>query len=182
MPAGNSSKADFDMQRSLLYILFFFLIALSGCSSPKDATTFYLVRHAEKMNDGTKDPPLSEAGELRAHLLAEMLSDIKFDAIYASDFKRTRSTASPISELQERVITLYDPRDLDSFMDHLFKNHKGQTVLVVGHSNTTPNLVNKMVGAEKHPQLDESEYDKIFIVHASQGGNGKSSMLKMERQ
>ncbi|MEM7104427.1 MAG: phosphoglycerate mutase family protein [Bacteroidota bacterium] len=168
------------MIKQILFFLVLSIFVFGGCNTQKEVTTFYLVRHAEKMSDGTKDPPLNDAGEKRSLLLADLFSEVDFDAIYTSDFKRTRSTATPISDKQDKVITLYDPHNLDNFKKHLFQNHKGQQVLIVGHSNTTPNLVNKIIGKEKHEQLDESEYDKIFIVKSTLNGKGKSSVLVME--
>jgi len=61
--------------------------------------TFYLLRHAEKQKDGTKNPHLSERGQLRAAYLAQQLSSANITKIYSTNYHRTRETVTPLSEL-----------------------------------------------------------------------------------
>lgn len=58
------------------------------------------------------------------------------------------------------------------FIKKLIKDHQGEVVLIVGHSNTTPFLVNMVLGEEKFAQLDESAYDDVFIVKSKEVGKG----------
>ena len=80
-------------------IILFFLLAISVTSySQQTITTFILTRHAEKGDDGTKDPDLTQAGKDRAQLLIIMLKEIKVDAIYSTAYKRTRNTVIPLAQ------------------------------------------------------------------------------------
>lgn len=134
--------------------------------APADAAApgpgvIYLVRHAETAPDGTRDPPLSEEGEARARWLAVILSHARLDAVYTTDYRRTRSTATPVAAAAGVRPTLYDPADLTTF--GLALRERGGCVLVVGHSNTTPALV-AALGGDGGPPLPESEYDRLYTL------------------
>ena len=55
--------------------------------------------------------------------------------------------------------------------------HEGGLIIVSGHSNTTPFVANALLGKDKFTQLDESEYNKIFVVTVSEKGKGTVSLL-----
>jgi len=138
----------------------------------REVTTFILVRHAEK--DTIKgDPNLTSVGHERAKDLARFLSDFPVTQIYSSDYKRTRQTAGPIAEANGLDIKLYNPRDPAGTATEMFNNHASETILVVGHSNSTPNFANTLLGVDKIEKIDESDYDNIFIVEATQLGDAK---------
>ena len=149
-----------------------------------DSATFIFVRHAEKADDGTQNPPLTKEGEARALRIMHMLkkSYPKVDAVYSTPYKRTELTAKPTATEFGLTVQKYDPRAPNVFVKSLVKDHHGEVVLIVGHSNTTPFLVNLMLGEEKFKQLDESDYNEVFIVKTSEVGKGKvevkSSQLK----
>ncbi|MFT5776027.1 SixA phosphatase family protein [Hyphomonas sp.] len=137
------------------------LMILAACSvHPAPEHTIYLVRHAEKQaGDG---PSLTPAGAMRADLLAETLRDTRIVRIYSTDYARTRETAAPIARAVSVSVTLYDPSDLSAFASQL-KAESG-IVLVVGHSNTTPALVD-FLGGEPGTDIDEpAEYDRLYVV------------------
>jgi len=140
-------------------------VALLGCKdAPKtDATlsTYYLVRHAEKVLD-VKDPALTEAGAQRAQDLAERLDGVKLSKIYSTDTKRTRDTAQPTADAQGLNITIYDASDLEGFAKQITAE-KGH-ILVVGHSNTTPDLAKHLGGQAGEPIVEATEYDRFYIV------------------
>tara|TARA_R110000782_G_scaffold192113_1_gene281877 strand:- start:2169 stop:2684 length:516 start_codon:yes stop_codon:yes gene_type:complete len=137
------------------------LLTLAACSTPPPPEhTIYLVRHAEKQ--AGDDPSLTPAGAERAALLAETLRDAGIVRIYSTDYARTRETAAPIAKAVSVPVTLYDPSDLPAFADQL-KDESGIT-LVVGHSNTTPALV-EFLGGEPGTEIDEpAEYDRLYVV------------------
>ncbi|HET9745043.1 MAG TPA: histidine phosphatase family protein [Chitinophagaceae bacterium] len=155
------------MPKTILYL--FFLIIFSSCSSVK----YYIVRHAEKetASAGTvmntpDDPPLSAAGRVRAIGLREALKNKGIQYIFSTNTLRTISTAQPLEELQGGTrIETYNTRDsLDHFIDRIRLIQKGN-VLIVGHSNTVDDIVNKLVGETKVPNdLPDSEYDNLYIV------------------
>lgn len=137
------------------------LLTLAACAAPASPQrTIYLVRHAEKQ--AGDDPSLTSGGAIRAALLAETLRDTGIVRIYSTDYARTRETAAPIAEAVAVAVTLYDPSDLPVFADQL-KDESGIT-LVVGHSNTTPVLV-EYLGGEPGTDIDEpAEYDRLYVV------------------
>ncbi len=138
----------------------FAALCLAACTPQPDAT-YYLVRHAEKVLD-VQDPPLTEDGTARADALAERLGSVDLTQIYSTDYKRTQATAAPAAKEQELSITSYDPSDLEGFAAVL-KNQTGN-ILVVGHSNTTPDLA-KYLGAEPGaPIVEDTEYDRLYVI------------------
>lgn len=132
-------------------------------STSSTSTTIYLVRHAEKMDDGTKDPPLTNEGRERADKLSTILKKHELDHIYSSDYKRTQQTAVPTSRMAKLAIKSYDPRALEDFAKQLL-TMKGEIILVVGHSNSTPSLANLLVGQEQFQAFDESDYGNLITV------------------
>ncbi|NQY04969.1 MAG: histidine phosphatase family protein [Flavobacteriaceae bacterium] len=113
----------------------------------QEKTTYYFVRHAEKVVSKTnRDPELQPKGELRAHKWARVLKNIKLDAVYSTNYKRTMATAQPTAESKGLSITIYHPTEID--YEQFKKDTKGKSVLVVGHSNTIPGFVNKMIGKD----------------------------------
>lgn len=140
-------------------------------------TTYYFIRHAEKKggNKYEKDPQLSKAGLERAARWAEVLKKVEFDLIFSTETKRTLNTASAIASSQKKEVNIYDPGKLfdPKFQEKTF----GKTVLVVGHSNTNPAFVNRILGEEKYKDLDETEYGSLFIVTVSSNGEKSSQVL-----
>ena len=124
-----------------------------------------LVRHAEKVDD-SRDPELSETGRARADVLAAHLKDMKIDTIFSSDYIRTRETARPLAEALGIELELYDPGDLEAFATKL-RAAEGR-ILVVGHSNTTPDVV-RLIGGEPGTDIEDDEYDRLYIVVAGSG-------------
>ncbi len=133
-------------------------------------TTYYFIRHAEKDRSDTsnKDPLLIQKGILRAAKWSYVLENVKFDAVYSTDYNRTKQTAQPTAEKNNLEITIYNPRELNS--DEFIKNTKGKTVLVVGHSNTTPMFVNAVIGTKKYESIDDSNNANLYIVTISDNG------------
>lgn len=137
-------------------------LALPAIAQAQDGTVVvYLVRHAERAEDGTNDPPISEAGWARARLVGTMLADAGLTHIHSTDFKRTRSTGEPAAEATGLDILSYNPRDLPGFAAQL-RSMPGRH-LVLGHSNTTPQLVEALGGDPGDP-IEEMEYDRLYIV------------------
>ena len=143
-------------------------------------TTYYFIRHAEKnRSDKTnKNPNLIQKGILRAAKWSLVLENVKFDAVYSTDYNRTKQTAQPTAEKNGLDITIYDPRALNS--EEFKKNTQGKTVLVVGHSNTTPMFVNAVLGEKKHKGIDDNNNANIYIVTISANGEKSDSLLVVE--
>ena len=143
--------------------LFIFIFSFASCTR-----TIYVVRHAEKMNASdtmskmmATDPPLSEAGKVRAIVLKEELHNKHIRHIYSTKTIRTKSTAEPLSQAIKVTVELYD--NVDSVV-RTIKSIKGN-VLIVGHSNTVDDIVNKLCGEKKiAADLTDSEYDNLFVI------------------
>ncbi|HEX5653533.1 MAG TPA: phosphoglycerate mutase family protein [Chitinophagaceae bacterium] len=151
------------------YALFFSLV-LTGCQSQQ----YFIVRHAEKAVISPEpgkmmesNPPLSEAGKVRAFVLRDELKGQNIRHIFSTNTLRTISTAQPLQEQNKiQSIGLYSSsRDsMDAFIVKIKSITKGN-VLVVGHSNTVDDLVNKLTGRNDVPgDLQDAEYDNLFIV------------------
>lgn len=133
-------------------------------------TVLIFTRHAEKAQTGDKDPSLSEAGKKRALKLVTLLRNYDVvDKIYSKPYKRTMETAQPTANLYELPIITYDAKDLEVFAARLLENHKGETVLIVGHSNSTPELINHVMGNNDLEKFDEDDYSNMYIVRIEEG-------------
>ena len=140
--------------------------ALAACSTPSVVSEIYLVRHAEKAAGG--DPALTEDGVERANYLAAMLGDDHFiERVFATDTRRTRQTAEPLLRYVDTEIELYDASDLDAVAGMLLGT--GVNQLVVGHSNTTPELA-EALGCGPQEPMPETEYDRLIVVRVAGEG------------
>ena len=130
------------------------------------SASFILIRHAEKILSSSNDPQLSTKGWQRANELVHLFEAIDIDAVYASPYRRSIDTAKPLAKAKKLGILNYNPDELDSFAQKLLNSHMGETVIIVGHSNTTPQLVNALSGTY-YPNLEETEYDWVYFVNIS---------------
>ena len=145
-----------------------FFLAILGLCVTSCSRTVYVVRHAEKVTSSdsigkmmANDPPLSEAGKVRALVLKNELADKHIGHIYSTNTIRTRSTAEPLSQAIKINVELYG--NIDSLISAI-RSGKGN-VLVVGHSNTVDDIVNRLCGQVKiASDLKDGEYDNLFIV------------------
>jgi len=132
-------------------------------------TTIYLVRHAERADDDPEDPSLTHAGEIRARALQAALRHVQIDAIYTTHFQRTRLTAKAVIDAQQppvhenEVVFDHVEAHVEELAETLRTDHPGETVLVVGHSNTTPRLAEALTG-HPVPELRTWQYDRLFVV------------------
>ena len=134
----------------------------------------YLVRHAEKQKGD--DPSLTKAGQARAEALADMLADSGITHIHSSDYNRTRETAAPLAERLGVTVELYDPRDLADMAARL--KAAGGRHLVVGHSNTTPQLTTLLGGEGGAPMDDATDYDRLYTVSYKDDGSVVSLQIR----
>ncbi|MCP4984956.1 MAG: histidine phosphatase family protein [Colwellia sp.] len=140
------------------------MFLLSPCVA-SDNFTLYLVRHAEKQADG-KNPLLTPCGKERAKQLATLLSTAKIKSIYSTSYQRTMSTATPLSSMKKIAIKNYNPRQVEQFALHL--KQRKENALVVGHSNTTPQLAN-LLSDQKVEMMSEKDYQVLYQVNFQAG-------------
>lgn len=126
-------------------------------------TKIILTRHLERdVNDPT-DPDLTPQGKNRAEFLKKMFENVSIDYFYSTFYKRVQQTLLPLAELKGKEIKVYSGRDYD-FIKNTAYNHPGKTLMISGHSNTIPFLVNAFLGEEMYEELDEKDYSKIWIL------------------
>lgn len=127
-------------------------------------TVVFVVRHAEKAADHPRDPTLSAEGKRRAQAIADMLTDESLQAIYATPYRRTQLTAAPTAAAKGLSITVRPAGEsADSLAQVLLRRHPGQRVLVVGHSNTVPALVEALSG-QPIEAIPEHQYDRFLAI------------------
>jgi 2,3-bisphosphoglycerate-dependent phosphoglycerate mutase len=144
----------------------------SPTPAAQKATVIYLVRHAEKAA-GTGDVELSEAGQKRAACLAATLADSNILAIYTTEYKRTVNTAAPTATRTGVTPTVVGGAEMDKLIAALQKE-TGRNVLVVGHSNTVPKVIEKLgAGAAT---IKDDEYDHLYVVTLL---NGEASLASL---
>jgi broad specificity phosphatase PhoE len=146
---------------SLCIILLSFLHACA--QQPPVITTFILIRHAEKANDGTKDPDLTADGERRAKSLASMFDSARIDAIYSTDYKRTRNTVRVLAANKNIKVKSYEPFK-DEVIQNMLKEHNGGTILICGHTNNIPWTANLLLGKVAYADYAETDYGNMLIV------------------
>lgn len=151
-------------------VLGFGLLALPTLPTLADEPTLYLVRHAEKQADS--DPDLTDAGHARAQALAKILESVDVGKIYSTDTKRTRQTAAPTAAQKGLSVEIYNPRAFRDYAETLKQEFlAGDTsILVVGHSNTTPYLATLLSGTE-YPMLSEDQYDHLYLLRRRDDGS-----------
>lgn len=127
---------------------------------------FYLVRHAEKGTDPPENPHLTPQGNKRAVALADLFRQTRIDEIYSTLFTRTLFTVDTLSRAKGINLKTYDHKELKAFAENLKQNAAIQSALIVGHSNSTPNLTAFLgdVDLAEVPEIDHGEYDRLFVV------------------
>lgn len=169
--------------RFFLPILLLIALASAAAVAAMPDTVVIVVRHAEKAKGDSTDPGLSEVGVLRAHALAARLAEHPVNAAYVTQYRRTQLTAEPTARanhLQAEVLAV----DADNAATYgatlaglIRKKHRGQTVLVVGHSNTVPDLVKALAGVDIAP-IEENEFDRLYVITLPAKGDAKVLALR----
>lgn len=183
------SKSDIDRRkrrrrRRLQVVVIYTAIAvgLAWFFELQATTTVIFVRHAEKAALPADDPGLSEAGQSRAAELARQLVDADviagIDAVYSTSYRRTEETVTPVAAALDLPINSYDAGNTETIMDQIVRDHKGQIILVVGHSNTVPALIANMGASKNVPDIAENEYDNLYIVSVPWFGKTKTIRLR----
>lgn len=172
-------------------LLFLFVLASLLFAVPQDdfkPITVYLIRHAERADEPRQDPPLTDKGNLRAQELARLLSDANVKAIITSQFLRTKLTAEPLSKKLNVPVTSIslslnpaNPRQIaeqsTAEVTNKILERAGESVLVIGHSNSIPDVI-KMLGGDAVPVIDEKKFDDLFVVTVYAKGKARVAHLK----
>ncbi len=149
------------------------VLALGLVPAPESTTTIYVVRHAEKADlPGERDPELSEAGVVRAEALARTMRSIQLDACFTSQYKRTQMTLAPLAKAAGLETTVAQAGAEKALAAKILETRRGKSVVVAGHSNTVPTLL-QALGVADPPQLSESDYDDLFVVRVDAEGRAR---------
>lgn len=141
------------------------------------ATTFILVRHADIEPFGS-NPNLNTAGIERTEILRRALEFTPLTAVFSTNLNRTMQTAQPIADDHSLSVGNYNPFVLDPLVDGVLEEHLAKVVLVVGHGNTTPSLLNLLIGEDVFPELPEFEHDNLYVVTVFEKGRAEVVHLK----
>lgn len=163
-------------------------VGLLACESrspnddPGDFTTVLLVRHAEKELSGD-DPGLTEQGTERAAELAHVAAELGVDAVYSTQYQRTRATALPLANLLglELNVVAGRPSYPAEMAEIVRTQHRGGTVVIVSHSNTVPAIIGEL-GVSPVPVIEDDEYDDLYVVVIAPGGNAHLVSLRYGRE
>jgi broad specificity phosphatase PhoE len=155
------------------------LFASSGVAAQRDnqAMTVIVVRHAEKAATPADDPPLTAAGEERAKDLLAAIRDAGVSAAITTQFARTKATAQPTVaalSLQTEIVTAGSAASHPQDVAAAVRKHAGHTVLVVGHSNTVPAII-EALGAKRPAAICDAEYDNLYVVTIA--ADGKAGVI-----
>lgn len=159
-------------------------VCLAWFFESQATTTLIFVRHAEKAALPADDPGLSEAGARRAAELARQLVDadvvpgVGVDAVYSTSYRRTVDTAKPVADALNLPVMTYDASDTEAIVDSILKEYKGKIILVVGHSDTVPEMIANMGASKNVPPIAEDEYDNIYVVTIPWFGKTKTIRLR----
>jgi broad specificity phosphatase PhoE len=164
--------------RSLLPVL---AVTLCGTAfaQPKPAATagvktIIVVRHAEAEHQPGGDPSLTADGRARALELARVLADTQLDGVYITHRQRNRQTAAPLPRKAGEKPTVID--EVPATVAALRAAPWGTTTLVIGHSNTVPDLIRGLTG-NALPQSEPIIFDRMWIVTLAR--DGTTSLLRM---
>lgn len=127
----------------------------------------YVVRHAEQVQN-VDDPPLTEVGQQRARALAQFLRDAGITAVYSSEAQRTRQTAQPMAEVLGKEVRQVPRENTEALIARIRQEEPEGRVLVVGHSETVPQIL-RALGHAEEITIDRGDYDNVFVV-APDGG------------
>jgi broad specificity phosphatase PhoE len=120
----------------------------------------YLFRHAEKASDGS-DPDLTDYGRARAAFIADWSDGKDIEAVWSSDYRRTRNTAMPLADRLGLETNIYDPRSQAALVEKL--TAAKVNAVVVGHSNTIPELASMLCECEVAP-MEDTDYERSFVI------------------
>jgi broad specificity phosphatase PhoE len=138
-----------------------------------EPSAIYLVRHGEKAAVG-QDPELTAQGQARAQAIAAILARTGITGIYSTPTQRTRQTAQPLAQRIGLEVQLYDPRAPKALVEKV-KALSGP-VLVVGHSNTLPELV-RLFGGAPGADIGDDEYDRLYQLTPAAGGGVRTILF-----
>jgi len=143
-------------------------------------TVVILVRHAEPAVSNTGDPDLSPVGERRAALLGPFLADAlpgrTVDHLYAADTRRAQQTAASVANHFKLPMNLLAGSDWSGLASRLRRDHRGETVVVVGYASTLPGVLNQL--SASNLTMDPNDFGSVFVVVMPSPGQPRTVRLR----
>lgn len=151
------------------------LAALPACATPQPAPApdIFVMRHLHTP-EGERDPDLTAEGQRVAALVPAWFGRDRVLAIYVTDYRRTRQTAGPLAARLGLTPIVYDPRDTAALVARVRAGPL--PALIVGHSNTVPDIVAGLGGTRPGP-LVHADFGDIWRV----GPDGATVRSRVER-
>lgn len=153
-------------------ILFVFLILMAGQGlQAQETTRIWIVRHGEKdlTDPKEKDLELSVEGKERAETLVKYLKGKKIDALFSTDYKRTRETLTPLASQRNLGLKFYNSKDNKTLVDTVLNYYKGKNVVICSHSNRIPGIIAAFGARSPLKEITEQEYSHIFLLEIKGG-------------
>lgn len=135
----------------------------------------FLIRHAEKELAGA-DPALTAKGRERAAAWAGLLKSAGLDAVFTSEARRTKETGGIIAETLNLPQTALPAGDISGLVDTLQFDHEDDRVLIVGHSETIPRILQRF-GLPEKLTIRQSDYENLFVVYGL--GSGTPTLVRL---
>lgn len=154
--------------RKTVFCCFSSILLFCLTATLAQANTIYLLRHFEKQTvskQDSKDVSLTKNGALAADALAVFLQHKNIQQIFSTSYKRTRESVAPSAKQLGLVVQAYDPTDLSAAATMIEATNKNS--VIVGHSNTTPELF-ALLGCYE-VSMSEHDYNQIYVVSVEQG-------------
>lgn len=138
----------------------------------------FMVRHGERLMDGTKNPDLTAEGQARAERLGRLMAETQLDSVYATPFRRTQQTAEPVQRrAKSPEIITYLPEGQVDMLDALVEKAGGKHLFVVGHQNTVPMALNYLRGDFEFRNIPDFEFGRFYI--AVSNGIGSTEVIEL---
>ena len=148
----------------VLIVCLIVIVIIGAFCRYSPVTTVILVRHAEKATEPPDDPPLTLEGTLRAQILAHVVENAGIDVIFTTELRRTRATVEPTAAGLGIAPVIIPAANTDELVASINSEHRGMTILVAGHSNTIP-VIMETLGVPDPPAIADGDYDDLFVVH-----------------
>jgi phosphohistidine phosphatase SixA len=169
-------------QKRILAIACACAVILSATAASADDQVIFVVRHAERADAGKKaaksmsaDPALSSQGQSRAKRLSSMLRSAKVTQIFTTEFRRTHQTVAPLADRVHVKPVSIPSNDVDALVNRL--EQASGTTLVVGHTNTIPEILKKL-GVTQDVTIAEDEFDNLFVV--VRAASGRATLVRLK--
>ncbi len=106
-----------------------------------------------------------------------MLGQARVDAIYVSGARRTQQTAKPLATALGITPVVIGDGDPQKTFDAIRKDHADDVVLVVGHSDSVPDMI-KLWAPGADAKIQDPEFDKLFVVVPRPSGPAGWTMFR----